>query len=991
MSHPNSLRFAAFFLVLCLLPLGAFAQSSNGSISGSITDESGGALPGVTVTATNTDTHATRSAVSNSVGYYEIPLLPPATYSVVSDLAGFQQIKYDKVVVNIGSDVTLNLKLRPGVAETVTVTAAAPIIETTKSEVSSVVNDKAIANLPVNGRNFIDFVLTTPGVVRDPRAGDISFAGQRGTLNSVVVDGADNNNTFFGQSLGRTGSGRAPYQFSQDAVKEFQVNTSSYSAEYGRAGGAVINVITKSGTNAFQGNIFDFYRDKRYRANDYLNVLRGFAKSPYHFNQYGASFGGPIIRDKHFFFTNYDAQRNSIPNATSLGINTIPSDPAAQATAAFLAQRALPYSQKQNQNVFLIKTDSEITNANHLSLRFNRQTFTGVNFENGGLQSAPEHTGNSLVTTSTLSGVGTTVFSNSLFNEVRGQYAKDREPGLANSDQPEATVRQGGTTVLVIGRNSFSPRETTINRDQIADTLTYIWASHTFKGGFDYNRDKIFNYFPGNFSGVYVFANLADFPDKPSSYLQNFPGAGTSGGTTHPNLKDTSLFAEDEWHVRSSLTLNLGLRYDRQTIAQPSIKNPDAQLAAAGLDTSRIHQDGNNIGPRLGFAWTPGGDARTVIRGGYGIFYGRTPAIMVGTGFSQNAIQVLSINFPANLRPVWPARYDTLPPELASLPQNIFVFAPDFQNPRVQQASLGGERAITNDLSFGVNYQYVKGNDLPRTADINIASPITATTPMFDTSGNQIGTATYTKYTAKAFTNFNRVLEFQSNAHSKYNGITFDLNKRFSSNWQARLAYTYAKAKDDHPDATIVVPGVDDPREAQDALNLPGEWSWADTDVRHRVVLSGVWNLDYFGGIKNQLINGLLSGWTVSGILSYQSGQPYTAVVSGDLNGDRNASNDRTPGYARNSLRLPSQTSIDPRITRDIHFYGNYHLQLIAEAFNLTNRPNVRTVRNTMFSYNATTNKLTQVAGFSNPVTGFQSPSAVVGPRTYQFAAKILF
>jgi len=237
--------------------------------------------------------------------------------------------------------------------------------------------------------------------------------------------------------------------------------------------------------------------------------------------------------------------------------------------------------------------------------------------------------------------------------------------------------------------------------------------------------------------------------------------------------------------------------------------------------------------------------------------------------------------------------------------------------------------------------------------------------------------------------NFGRVLEFQSNGHSKYNGLTFDVNKRFSSNWQARLAYTYARAKDDHPDATIVVPGVDDSREAQDALNLGDEWAFSDTDVRNRVVLSGVWNLDYFGGVKNQLIYGMLSGWTLSGIISYQSGQPYTPVVSGDLNGDRNASNDRAPGAVRNSLRFPSQLSIDPRITRDIHIASNYHVQLIAEAFNLTNRSNVRTLRNTQFSYNAATNKLTQAS--LNPVTGYQSPSADVGPRTYQFAAKILF
>jgi outer membrane receptor protein involved in Fe transport len=993
MSHAKHIRlFSVLALLLAFVPFGMFAQSSNGSISGNVTDDTGGALPGVTITATNVATGANRTVVTNNAGHYEIALLPPGTYHVSGELSGFQAVKFDRVVVNVGSDAKADMKLKTGIAETVTVTAAAPLVETTKSEVSSVVGEKAIANLPANGRNFIDFVLTTPGVVRDPRGGDISFAGQRGTLNSVVVDGADNNNTFFGQSLGRTGSGRAPYQFSQDAVKEFQVNANAYSAEFGRAGGAVINVITKSGTNDFQGTLFDFYRDRQYRSQDYLNQLRQdvtgvrVVKPPYHFNQYGFSLGGPIVRDKHFVFANYDAQRNSIPNVTTLGISDAAIallDPAGQAAAAFLRGKAVTYDQKQNQDVFLIKTDHEILTNDHLALRLNRQKFTGANFENGGPQSSPEHTGDSVVNTTTLSLVNSNVFSSSLFNEVRGQYAKDSEPGAANSSDPEATIRQGASTVLVIGRNSFSPRETTLKRTQLADTITYVFSNQTVKGGFDYNHDKILNFFPGNFSGVYVFNSLADFQNKkPASYLQNFAGAGTSGGTTHPDLTDKSLFVEDEWRVRPSLTINAGLRYDRQDFAQPSIQNPDAALLAAGLNTSRIHEDGNNIGPRLGFAWTPGNDGRTVVRGGYGVFYGRTPAIMVGTGHSQNGIQVLSINFPASLFPTYPNTYTTLPAALQSLPQNIFVFAPNFEDPKVQQSSLGIERGLTTDLSFGVTYQYVKGDDLPRTADINIASPITVSSTI---NGQPV---TFTKYTAKRFANFNRVLEFQSSAHSKYNGLTFDLQKRFSNNWQARLAYTYSKAKDDRPDATSVVPGTDDAKNAQDALNLGNEWAYADTDVRHRIVLSGVWNLAYadkLGGFSRAI----LGGWSVSGIVSYQSGQPFSSLVSTDINNDQNRASDRVPGTARNSLRNPSQFSIDPRVTKDIHVFGSTHLQLIAEAFNLTNRSNVTRLRNSAFSYNATTNAF--VPASSDPVTGYLSPSAVAGPRTFQFAAKVLF
>ncbi|MFL6247639.1 MAG: carboxypeptidase regulatory-like domain-containing protein, partial [Thermoanaerobaculia bacterium] len=313
MTHAKNIRFIyTFMLLVALVPFSAFAQSSTGSISGKAVDDSGAALPGVTVTATSAATGATRTAVTNGTGQYELGLLAPGAYALTAELSGFQPLKFARLVVNVGTATTLDLKLKPGVAEEMTVMATAPVVETTRSEVSSVVNEKAIQNLPTNGRNFIDFVLTTPGVVRDARLGDISFAGQRGTLNSLVIDGANNDNTFFGQTVGRTGSGRAPYQFSQDAVKEFQVNANAYSAEYGRAGGAVINVVTKSGTNELHGNVFDYYRDKSLNKNDYINLINKRAKSPYHYDQYGASLGGPILHDKNFFFANWDRQRNSV-------------------------------------------------------------------------------------------------------------------------------------------------------------------------------------------------------------------------------------------------------------------------------------------------------------------------------------------------------------------------------------------------------------------------------------------------------------------------------------------------------------------------------------------------------------------------------------------------------------------------------------------------------------------------------------------------------
>src|SRR2546423_1966564 len=533
MNRALSMRTISLFVLLAILvPLAAFAQSSTGSISGNVTDAGGSVLPGVTVTATNTARGFARSIVTNDVGHYEIPLLPPGVYRTVAELSGFQPV-HALLNINVGTASTHDVKMKPGVAETVTVTAANPVIETSKSEVSSVVNEKAIQNLPVNGRNFIDFVLTTPGVVRDVRLGDISFAGQRGTLNSMVVDGANNDNTFFGQTIGRTGSGRAPYQFSEDAVKEFQVNANAYSAEYGRAGGAVINVVTKSGTNDFHGSAFDYYRDKSLNTNSYINVINNRVKSPYHFDQYGFSGGGPIVRDKHFFFANVDLQRNSTPNTPVLGggrISNFPTDAASQAAIQILTPLAVEYAQKQNQNVYLFKSDHELLTNNHLAMRYNQQRFTGVNFENSGITNSVEHSGNSKVFTDSLSAVHDLIASSSFFNEVRAQYLKDREPGEANSANPEAQILQGGVPVLTIGRNSFSPRETTIKRYQIADTATYLLQNHTFKGGFDYSHDNILNYFPGNFFGVYVFNSLADFANKaPARFSQAFPGPGTTG------------------------------------------------------------------------------------------------------------------------------------------------------------------------------------------------------------------------------------------------------------------------------------------------------------------------------------------------------------------------------------------------------------------------------------------------------------------------------
>ncbi|MFN7962214.1 MAG: TonB-dependent receptor [Thermoanaerobaculia bacterium] len=977
-------------LALALLIPGvalAQAQATGGSIEGTVTDASGAVLPGVSVTVKSPATGLSRDVVTDEKGRYRAPLLPVGTYEVTAALEGFNTVRREGLVLTLGSALEADIQLEIASSqEAIVVTAEAPVIEATRTHQASTVGAQQVANLPVNGRNFIDFVLTTPGVTRDVRQGDISFAGQRGTLNSLVVDGADNNNTFFGQTLGRTGSGRAPYQFSQDAVQEFQVNRNAYSAEYGRAGGAVINVVTKSGTNDFRGSLFEFYRDKSLNANSFANKQAGRGKSPYHFDQFGASLGGPVARDKAFFFFSYDGQRNSIPNDISLDQNLaglrLPTDADTQAGLAKLRAKSDSWQRGQDQDVYLLKTDWNLAEGERLTARLNHQDFTGKNFENGGATNAQEHTGDSLVKTDTLNASLTSVFGQSLFNEARGQYARDKEPGKANSDAPEATIREQGRTVLVIGRNFFSPRETTIKRTQLADTVTWLKGNHTVKGGFDYVKDKIKNFFPGNFSGSYTFNSIASYnrgiPNGSGErYVQAFAGAGTTGPTTNPDIQEYALFVQDEWKLQDKLSLMLGLRYDLQKFAQPEVRNPDPQLAAAGIDTSFLHEDKNNIAPRLGLAWNP--NEKLVLRFGYGLFYGRTPSIMVGTAHSNNGINVQTVTFTGNQAPRYPDVLPSVPAGTAVPKPTIFFFDRDFENPEVHQASLGADYALTPDIALGVSYLYVKADKLQRSRDFNVGTAVPTDIPI--QGGGSLRVNQYP--TARPFTNFDRLIRFESTAKSKYNGLTLELRRRYNGRYQTSLSYTYGKVTDTAPDATAVVPNSgDDAKFPPD----PVDFGLADgpglNDQRHRIVSSGLWNLDYWSHSSGAL-KYLVDGWSMSWIAIYQSGQPYSKTVTNDLNRDGNTRNDIVPG-SRDRTTLPASFTVDLRLSKRFPLFADAQLEIIAEAFNLFDRDNINSQRTTVYNYDSRNNVLI-------PVSGFGSDVAASDNRIVQLAAKVTF
>ncbi len=978
-------------LIQCLVLTAsiAFAQSEVGTtaLNGTITDPSGAAVVGAQVVAKNTDTGFVRQTTTTGAGLYSLTELPVGTYEITVEMQGFKTTRVPQVHLSVGSAATLNIGLQIGTSTaTITVSSEVPLVETTRSETSTAVTTRQVEDLPINGRNFLDFTLLTPGVVRDPtRTGDLSFGGQRGTSNSLLIDGSDANNTFFGQSTGRAGTGRNPYSFSEDAIQELQVNTNNYAAEIGRAGGGVINVITKSGTNAVHGDAFEFYRDKSLNANTWDNNTLGKPKRAYHFNQFGGDIGGPILKNKLFFFFDYDGQRNTTPNTVAPGVLPAPSDTLGVQALASLQQYFVSYANTLNNNVYLGKVDWNITDNQHLSFRYNANRFTGQDYENAGATSAVGHTGNSNVTTDNIGAIYTFALSPSSVLEGRFFFTRDNEPGQANSSAPETIISQNGQQVIAFGRNSFSPRYTNINTYQPTVTFSLTRGSHTLKAGVDIIVQQIGNFFPGNFSGSFIFNSLDAFElNQPATFTQAFAGPNTTGATSHPNVNEYAAFVEDSWRVSSKLTLNYGLRYDLFDYAQPPVLNPDPTLAALSIRTNKINIDRTDFSPRFGFAYSPGNDGKTLIHGGYGIFYAVTPSIFTGTAFTQNGIQVQTFTF-NGLNNI-PVTYPNVLPSIPSVNRtpSLFVFANGFKNPQTQQWNLNFERQLGNNYSITVGYLGVKGTHLPRDRDINLFPEVPVTAQVLGG-----GFLTFGRHpNGRPDPNYQRIMLADSGADSIYHAGFVQLTKRFSHHFLLQTSYTWSHAIDDDPDATQVVVGTDDAKSVQDSLQPNLDRGNANADIRSRFVFSGVLDLNYVPSSANPVLRYILNGWQLSTIATLQSGRPYTSSIgqNPDLNNDGNTRNDRTPGQGRNALRGPNFLEDDVRLSRYFPLgTERLRLQIIGEAFNVTNRTNFINLRTTQYNYTGTT--FVPLTTFFTPSVG----SAAGDPRILQLAAKIIF
>jgi carboxypeptidase family protein len=988
-------RLLYIAILLCAVPFALQAQEAlTGTITGTVLDPSGAAVPGAQVTVRNASTGLERSTVSGDLGLYSIPLLPVGEYDVIAKAAGFAELKIQSVRVGVGQLLTVDLKLTVGqVGQTVTVQAQVAAIETTRTGMASTVDVNQIANLGLNGRDFLNFILLTPGVTRDVRQGDLAFGGQRGTLNNLQVDGTNNNNTFFGQALGRTGSGRAPYQFSVDSVEEFQVNNNSFTAEYGHAGGAIINVVTKSGSNDFHGSGFWVFRDRLMNANTWINNSKAIPRQPFHVNQFGGTVGGPVIKQKDFFFFNYDGQRRQLPNPVFLGVpipSPQPTDTATPAQRAAGIQKLnsllTPYTLGFNQDVYLIKNDWQISNKHRLSVRYNAQRFNGQGLESSGNQIALEHSGLAQVLTDTLTTSLSSVLTNRLLNEFRFAFLRDDEPGTPNTLGVETVIRIGPTTALQFGSSAISPRFTNIKGYQWVDNLTYTLGRHTLKAGTDIIYNRIANLFPGNARGSYTFDSYDHFfASSPASFVQAFPGAGTLGFLTTPNFTELGFYVQDEFRLTPKLTLSYGLRYDLALWTPPPVKNPDPQLATFGVDTSFLKNDKNNFGPRSGFAYRPLDSNRLVVRGGYGFYYGRTPQILMSTAFAQNGISTVSLSFTGAAIPPYPSTFTSQPSTGTPGKPSILFFDHNYVLPLIFQGSLGVEYEVLPNTTVGLSYLNVRGEHLSRTRDINFlpAVAIPVTLP-------GLGARTLLRYPGRAMTDFVRAEVFDSGADSFFNGFTLTLKRRFTSRYQVGLSYTYSKTIDTVPEFTSVVPfnPIDEPKNPQYGLTPNADRGPSVNDQRHRVVTNFLWDLDYFHNVSNPVVRYLIGGWQFSGIITAQTGQPYSNGVSGDPNNDSNGATDRVPGDGRNTKYGPTIANWDFRVTKGIPIHERLKLQVALDAFNAFNQAPflARDLRTTLYSFDAKTNT------FSGPASNFATPSQqFLDNRILQVSARIVF
>lgn len=916
---------AAVILTTGVLPALAQQTVTSATLGGRVEDANGAALPGVVVTATNAETNQSRTSKTDDEGRYRFSYLPVGVYELKVEKSGFATLK-KRLTLTVAQALEVPLSLSvAGVVEDVQVNSAStPAVETARTQVAETVLPKDVESLPLNGRNFLDLALLLPGVSRTntgsvqrfaetsavPGTG-ISIAGQRNLANSFIVDGASAND----DSVELAGT-----YYSQEVIREFQVVTSGAVAEFGRASGGFVNIVTQSGTNDIHGKAYGFLRNQRLDARNPLAPT----KDPLTQVQYGASFGTPFIKNRTFFFGNVEQTRRNDSNVITIApanVTAINNRLRAVGYGGALLQTGLVPGGYDTTNLFA-RVDHQLNQRNAFTATYNFYDIGAVNARTvGGLNAVSRGT-NLDNTDHTVNLQNITTVGLGSLNELRFQFRRSRLSAPA-IDQTGPAVNING--VASFGTATSSPTERDVDLYQLTDNFSTMRGNHSLKFGGEYLYNGLNIAFPGALQGIYTFTTLANFLSGNYSQFQQAFGA-SSQTQKNPNF---GLFARDEWKARRDLTLNVGLRYDLQFLPDP------------------IETDTDNVAPRFGFAYSP--NKKTVIRGSYGLYYDRIPTRATSNALqrdgSKYVVAILSRTAPGS--PVFPAVLASQPSVLTTKP-SVTRIDPRIENSSSQQANLQIERELPWDSSVSVGYIHLRGTHIILSRNVNV--PRCA--------------ASVEANLCRPDPNFGNISRFEGSGDSYYDGMVVSFNKRQGRWATTRLSYTLSKAIDDSGNFFFSTP--------QDNFNLRGEKALSDNDQRHRLTLSGT--LDTPKAFENKFARQALGGLQVSYIFTYASRLPFNLLAGSDLNGDSN-NNDRPRGLGRNTGRGFDFASFDLRLARRLQVTEKLNLELIAEGFNLFNRANF-SMPNNNFGTGAT-----PPPTFGQPTAAFDPRQIQVGFR----------
>ena len=1028
--------FGLGLLLVALVATTVSAQVVTVSIDGRVYDTTGAAIPQASVIATNSATGYSRTVNADATGGYKIPALPVGDYTISAQKEGFQkQVK--KVHLDIGASASVDFNLTVGkVAEQVTVQDVGEVAEPTRTMVSSVIDEQKIENLPVNGRQFIDFALLAPGVtVGDTTSGStdviiepvtkLSFAGQNIHYNFVAVDGADNMST---------ASGIQKTTPSQEAVQEFRVINSDYSTNFGRAVGGIVNVITKSGSNNIHGSVYEFFR------NDVLDAkspLAGQGFNKLRQNQYGATLGGPLQKDKTFYFLNYEGQRHvESPFYNKVVLDNLAAINSVKTTIFGLPAENLHVNRDINYDDGLVKIDHTFNERESAFVRYfiNDQRSTNLSPLNDGFD-LPSGFKNNAFRDQSVTGNLVSVFSPSLVNEARFQYAHRFFDFPTTSTQPHLEV----SNVFTVGVNRGNPDFYEEGRYEFVDDVTKTVGNHTIQFGGDYNHVDTIESFPLFYPFEADFASLGAFlgtdipgigPHPFVIFFERFDAASNftepsidpavyQGGAISSAIRNQArgdlahtyegLYLQDKWRMRPSFTLNYGLRWEGET------------WPSAALDSPL-----KNFQPRVGFSWAPGGHQNLVLRGGAGLFYGTIPSPLLmcqipscgGTigPFPGRAAKEDTLNAKTRLFAFASQPFITnlalqsllsagTYPDATAAPfcldgtlatcgffgdSVIARFAKDHKPPYGVQASFGIEVQPFKDAVLDITGMHVRGVHLGSFWNVN-QPPAGCQVVRFNSSGVAGLKNDYhvpacgdpTAFPGTVLPNVAVYFEADSKWDSVWDGLLVNLNKRPSHHIGYGLSYTWSKGIDNGPNPSFVlIP--------QDSCCFNRERAISSDSVAHRFV----GNATLYGP---EHLNRILNGWQLGAIVSLETPHYFTKFAGSDVNGDVFGNNDRVGIEPRNTFKGDTYQTVDMRVSRSFTITEKTHLEAIAEGFNLLNTLNVH-FYNTAYGaadfcqFDPTATGCAGATAFyreGSPNPSYGTPRAIFNPRQVQFALRL--